>query len=217
MYIVCFFLFLIFFILIIPLKITIDYEYDLEEEQVEEKDLKKEIKIYILRFLCIKKIVKKKEEKSKEKEKKKLTLSNVKELYQAYRKIKNQDSLFFSQMYERLKRRIKFQKFWLEIEFHTQNMILNAYLMAFLNAYISKYIAKNANQFCLKNTRYQTNLSNKLLKIKLTSIINLNLIHTMYILIKVMIKIKKGGKKNGKETSNRRSHVNGYDFTRKYG
>ena len=81
-----------------------------------------------------------------------------------------------------------------------------------LNYIINSYIAKNSDRFNLKNLKYKTYISENLLKIKIKSIVNLNLVNTIYIVFKLIIKYMKGGNKNGKKTSNRKFNDDSYDF-----
>ena len=73
--------------------------------------------------------------------------------------------------------------------------------MAFLNSVINMYLAKNINRFNIDRTKYSTYISNKVYDIDFYSIINLNLVNTIIVIIKLIIKLKKVVKKNGKQTT----------------
>ena len=103
--------------------------------------------------------------------------------------------------------RPKIEKLNLEIDIGTEEAYVTSYLVALTAGIISTvlpYFAENS-----KTIKYLiVPLYNKnILNINLTSIINLKIVHIIYIMY---ILVKKGSNKNGR-TSNRRAYANSYE------
>ena len=75
------------------------------------------------------------------------------------------------------------------------------------------YIAKNIEKFNLEKTNYNTYTSNEILNLQIDSIINLKLVNTIIIILKIIFKLRKVEKKNGRTTSNRKFNDDSYEFT----
>lgn len=200
---------LIFLIVLVPIKVVIDYEFYSKDYNINNENIKKEIKIYILRFLKVKTFKKrKKEDVKKKKDQENNIIYNLINVYKKYKDVTEDETLL-----DKLKRSMKIQKVDLEVGFNTKNYIVNSYIMAYINYYINMYIAKNIGRFNLNKTKYNTYIADNLLKVKINGILDLKIVNTIHIIIKLIFKYMKGGKNNGKETSDRGFNVNSYDFT----
>ena len=83
-----------------------------------------------------------------------------------------------------------------------------------INVVINMFIAKNIKKFNLQNTKYKTYISGEVYNIKIDSIIHLQLANIIYIIIKIIFKLRKVEKKNVRyKTSNRKFNDDSYDFT----
>ena len=75
-------------------------------------------------------------------------------------------------------------------------------------------IASNINKFNLEDTRYKTYISGEVYNIKIDSIIDVKLANIIYIIFKIIYKLRKVEKKNVRDkTSNRKFNDDSYDFT----
>lgn len=106
------------------------------------------------------------------------------------------------------------KKLKLDLGINLINTILNAYVSTLVNVVINMFIANNINRFNLENTRYKTYISGEVYNIKIDSIIHLQLANIIYIIIKIIFKLRKVEKKNVRsKTSNRKFNDDSYDFT----
>jgi hypothetical protein len=208
MYIFLTIIVLIFLIILIPIKVVIDYEFYSKDYNINNENIKKEIKIYILRFIKIITFKKKKKEKSNNENNDNNIIYNLINVYKKYKDVTEDETLL-----DKLKKSMKIQKIDLEVGFNSKNYIVNSYIMAYINYYINMNVAKNIDRFNLNKTKYNTYISDKLLKVKIKGILDLKIVNTIHIIIKLIFKYMKGGKNNGKETSNRGFNVNSYDFS----
>lgn len=214
MYIALFLIGIFTITILIPVRIVVDYEYYSKDYNVNNEELKKEIKIYILKFVRIKKLIKKNDEKNLNNK----ILFNLKNIIEKIIELKKEEKLVERSELKKLKQCIYLKKLDLDIGLNTKKVILNAYIISLLNTTFNMFLAKNCNRINLNKVQYNTYLSNNLLRIKLKSIIEVKLANNTIVILKFIIKVLKGGRKNGKETtSNRKSNVNSYDFSRKYG
>ena len=201
-------LLIIILILFIPLKVEIKFSLKTKNQNNNENlKLSNYIKIYILRFIRVKKFnIKQKENTGKEASDNSKVLKqiidnsvNVIENLIGYEK---QDSVLLSKKdIGKLKKNASYSKFYLNIGYNFKDPLVNAYMMAFLNSVINMYLAKNINRFNIDRTKYSTYISNKVYDIDFYSIINLNLVNTIIVIIKLIIKLKKVVNKNGKQTT----------------
>lgn len=105
------------------------------------------------------------------------------------------------------------KKLKLDLGINLINTILNAYISTLINVAINMFIANNINRFNLKNVRYKTYISGEVYNIKIDSIIHLQLANIIYIIIKIIFKLRKVEKKNVRsKTSNRKFNDDSYDF-----
>lgn len=105
------------------------------------------------------------------------------------------------------------KKLKLDLGINLINTILNAYVSTLINVVINMFIANNINRFNLENTRYKTYISGEVYNIKIDSIIHLQLANIIYIIIKIIFKLRKVEKKNVRsKTSNRKFNDDSYDF-----
>lgn len=105
------------------------------------------------------------------------------------------------------------KKLKLDLGINLINTILNAYISTLINVAINMFIANNINRFNLENTRYKTYISGEVYNIKIDSIIHLQLANIIYIIIKIIFKLRKVEKKNVRsKTSNRKFNDDSYDF-----
>lgn len=106
------------------------------------------------------------------------------------------------------------KKIYLDLGINLLQPILNAYISTLINVVINMYIAKNIKKFNLQNTKYKTYISGEVYNIKIDSIIHLQLANIIYIIIKIIFKLRKVEKKNVRyKTSNREFNDDSYDFT----
>lgn len=106
------------------------------------------------------------------------------------------------------------KKIYLDLGINLLQPILNAYISTFINVVINMFIAKNIKNFNLQNTKYKTYISGEVYNIKIDSIIHLQLANIIYIIIKIIFKLRKVEKKNVRyKTSNRKFNDDSYDFT----
>lgn len=105
------------------------------------------------------------------------------------------------------------KKLKLDLGINLINTILNAYVSTLINVVINMFIANNINRFNLKNVRYKTYISGEVYNIKIDSIIHLKFANIIYIIIKIIFKLRKVEKKNVRsKTSNRKFNDDSYDF-----
>lgn len=106
------------------------------------------------------------------------------------------------------------KKLHLDFGINLINHILNAYVSTFINVIINMVIASNINKFNLEDTRYKTYISGEVYNIKIDSIIDIKLANIIYIIFKIIYKLRKVEKKNVRnKTSNRKFNDDSYDFT----
>ena len=108
---------------------------------------------------------------------------------------------------------IYLKKFYLDLGINLLQPILNAYISTLINVVINMFIAKNIKKFNLQNTKFKTYISGEVYNIKIDSIIHLQLANIIYIIIKIIFKLRKVEKKNVRsKTSNRKFNDDSYDF-----
>lgn len=106
------------------------------------------------------------------------------------------------------------KKLHLDFGINLINPIINAYVSTLINALINMIIARYINKFNLENTRYKTYISGEVYNIKIDSIIDVKFANIIYIIIKIIYKLRKVEKKNVRnKTSNRKFNDDSYDFT----
>ena len=106
------------------------------------------------------------------------------------------------------------KKLHLDFGINFINPIINAYVCTLINALINMIIARYINKFNLENTRYKTYISGEVYNIKIDSIIDVKLANIIYIIFKIIYKLRKVEKKNVRnKTSNRKFNDDSYDFT----
>lgn len=106
------------------------------------------------------------------------------------------------------------KKLHLDFGINLINSIVNAYISTFINVIINMVIASNINKFNLEDTRYKTYISGEVYNIKIDSIIDIKLANIIYIIFKIIYKLRKVEKKNVRnKTSNRKFNDDSYDFT----
>ena len=206
LYIIGTVLLIILLILIIPLKIKIKFSLKTDEKNKNENlYLNNYIKLYILGIIRIKKIKIKQKNKNINNSDNKLkeTIDDVLDVIDKYVTYEKQDELFLKKDdIVKLKNNMKYKQFYLDVGVNFKEVIINSYIIAIINSLINMYIGKNADIFNLSKTQYNTYISNKVFNIDFFSIINLNLVHTIIVFIKLVIVLRKVDKSNGKRTSN---------------
>lgn len=121
--------------------------------------------------------------------------------------------LFDSKDIRNIVKSIYFKKIYLDFGINLLNPIANCYISTLINTLISMFVSKNINKFNLENTRYKTYISGEVYNIKINSIINLKITNIIYIIIKIIYKLRKVDKKNVRgKTSNRKFNDDSYDF-----
>lgn len=199
---------IIILILFIPLKVEIKFSLKTKNQNNKENlKLSNYIKIYILRFIRVKKFnIKQKENTGKEasgdSKVLKQIIDNSVGVMESIISYEKQDTALLSKKdFSKIKKNTSYSKFYLNIGYNFKDTLVNAYMMAFLNSVINMYLSKNINRFNIDRTKYSTYISNKVYDIDFYSIINLNLVNTIIVIIKLIIKLKKVVKKNGKQTT----------------
>jgi len=191
----------------------IKFKYVEANENSETIDIHNDISLYVL-GIKIKTIRLGREmHSSKGKDEKVNTaymiLNQLKEIY-------NQREIFDE--FNKLIKTIKFKKLYISLGINLDDPINNAYIIALINSLISLVLAKNSKNINLKETGYETFISQKTIYFKVDSIVSLPLVKNIFILIRIIkffIKMK-GGKKNGYKTSNRIINDNINDINREY-
>ena len=106
------------------------------------------------------------------------------------------------------------KKLHLDFGINLINSIVNAYVSTLINVIINMVIASNINKFNLEDTRYKTYISGEVYNIKIDSIIDVKLANIIYIIFKIIYKLRKVEKKNVRnKTSNRKFNDDSYAFT----
>ena len=214
---------MILLIILIPSRIKIKYEVDNnfdKNEKNENLDIDNYIKVYIFYFIKIKKI------KIEDKEKVDIDKSAIKKtsfkltfdiiskfLLQLLNIRKIDEALITKQEIDYILKQTYIEKLELNLGFNLKEVILNAYLISLLNAVINMFFAKNIEKINFKKTKYCTYISDKVLNIKIDSIIRFNFANTMIVILKILLRYRKVVKKDGKSTSNRKFNDDSYDFT----
>lgn len=195
---------LIILILFIPLKVEIKFSLKTKDENLK---LSNYIKIYILRFIRVKKInIKQNDNNGKEASGNlkitKQIIDNSVDVIKTMISYEKQDSVLLNKKdFTTIKNNFNYKKFYLNIGYNLKDPILNAYIMALTNALINMYLSKNIDRFNIDRTKYSIYISNKIYDIDFYSIINLKLVNTIIVIIKLIIRLKKVVKKNGKQTT----------------
>lgn len=206
-------------IIITPLKVELRYEINTnfdKSNNLEQLNTVNYINLYILNFIKIKKF--KMDNKENEKEKnnspsgKKVFDIIAKFLIQYIKYEKLDQALLSTKEIKRLKSSLYYEKIDLNIGVNFKDVVLNSYIISLLNALINMYFAKNADKINFSKASYITYISNKIINIKINSIIKVKLVNTIGIIIKLIISFRKVVKKDGRTTSNRKLNANSYDF-----
>lgn len=97
---------------------------------------------------------------------------------------------------------IKINELDINIGLNLNEIIVNSYCIAFISSLLSIIKAKNNS----KDIIYRVYTSDKLLEVKIKSIIVLPLVKNISSIVKILKLFTKGGMKNGRKTSNRISN-----------
>lgn len=222
---------LILFVILFVFPITIEIKDDIKPNFNKIKKYKNEsikekhyLKIKILKFITVYKI---NLDKNKNKNDSKKLYKNstndplemvVNSIFNALDKAvtseKVNKALLNSKDLKNVINSIYISKLHLDFGINLINSILNAYVSTIINVIINMVIASNINKFNLENTRYKTYISGEVYNIKIDSIIDVKLANIIYIIIKIIYKLRKVEKKNVRtKTSNRKFNDDSYDFT----
>ena len=212
-------LLILFLILIIPIRLEVKYEVntDLNESNKEQLNTLNYVNIYILYFIKIKKLEMKNKQNSNLKEgstSRKNVFDMIYKFLLDFLNFKKIDNALLN--YKDIKcinNNIFFEKIDLNIGINFKDVLYNAYIISFLNAIINMYFAKNSDKINFNKTNYITYISNKIFNIKVDSIIRVNLVNTIIVIIKIIIRFRKVVNKDGRTTSNRKLNDDSYDFT----
>lgn len=222
---------LILFIILFVFPITIEIKDDIQptfnkikkykNESIKEKHY---VKIKILRYITVYKIDLDKNKNKNDSQKLYKNTTNdplemvINSIFNALDKAvtseKVNKALLNSNDFKNIVKSVYFKKINLDIGINLINSILNAYVSTIINVIINMFIASNINKFNLEETRYKTYISGEVYNIKIDSIINIKLANIIYIIIKIIYKLRKVEKKNVRtKTSNRKFNDDSYDFT----
>jgi hypothetical protein len=147
------------------------------------------IKIYILNKICVKRIDLYRISKNSINKNTKINIDTLKNK-ELIREVIN------------IVKTIKINKLDANIGFNLNEIIVNSYCIAFISSLLSIVKAKNNS----KNIIYRVYTSDKLLEVKIKSIIVLPLVKNINSIVKILKIFLKGGIKNGRKTSNRISN-----------
>ena len=204
---------LLLLILIIPTRIRFKYnistDFNKSKDNEELKTLNY-VEIYILYFLKVKKV---KIGNTQEAGRKKKIIGVIYKFLLDFLNFKKIDEVILKKNeLKKLGEYIYIEKLDLDIGINLKNILTNVYVIAILNALINMYFAKKINKMNKENVRYETYISNKILNIDLDSIIRFSLVNTIIIIIKIITRVRKVVKEDGKTTSNRKLNDDSYDF-----
>lgn len=222
---------LILFVILFVFPITIEIKDDIKptfnkikkykNESIKEKHY---VKIKILKFITVYKrdLDKNKNENDSKKLYKNTTNDPlemvVNSIFNALDKAvtseKVNKALLNSKDFKNIINSMYIKKLHLDFGINLINSIVNAYVSTFINVIINMVIASNINKFNLEDTRYKTYISGEVYNIKIDSIIDVKLANIIYIIFKIIYKLRKVEKKNVRnKTSNRKFNDDSYDFT----
>lgn len=222
---------LILFVILFAFPITIEIKDDIKptfnkikkykNESIKEKHY---VKIKILKFITVYKMdLDKNKNKNDSKKLYKNTTNDplemvVNSIFNALDKAitsqKVNKALLDSKDFKNVINSIYVRKLHLDFGINLINSILNAYVLTLINVLINMIIARYINKFNLEDTRYKTYISGEVYNIKIDSIIDVKLANIIYIIIKIIYKLRKVEKKNVRtKTSNRKFNDDSYDFT----
>ena len=109
---------------------------------------------------------------------------------------------------------IYIQKLDMSLGVNFYDVVVNCYTIAFINTLFSILLALKKDMVNYKEVRYDTYISNVIYNFKIYSILKFNLANTIFVIIKVLIRLRKVERKNGKRgTSNRRFNDDCYDIS----
>ncbi len=225
LYIILGIILLLLLIVLIPLKLEIMYEtIDEAKKPIIDKIVEKKIrnnylKIYIFGFLPLPKIKLKVKKNVKFLEMKNLVRDIINTIFSLTMEFigyeKTSKALLSKKDLNKINNSMFFKQINLNFGFNLQNIILNVYLIAIVNSLLSIFIGKNSERIDLTGVKYDTYISSQIYNLKIFSILKFNLANTIFVFIKVFIKLKKYRKVaslNGKRgTSNRRFNDDSYD------
>lgn len=109
---------------------------------------------------------------------------------------------------------IYIKKINFSLGFNLHDVIINSYLIALINSIIAILISTKKDMIDYNNLKYDTYISSVIYNFKIYCILKFNLANTIFVIIKVLIRLRKVEIKNGKRgTSNRRFNDDCYDIT----
>lgn len=185
---VVFIFFVIFFILICPIKVIIKYNTSEKDENLESLNC---IKIYVMYFLKVKTIhLKNNFEGKRYKKVIEFFKYNIKNYNKTERKLK---LLTGSNILKKFNDSIRYKRINLEFGFNLKDYILNAYLLTFITAVSNMYVSSNIEKFDINNINLDIYINQKSnFKLKLFGIIELSFVNTIIIVINILFrKIKR--------------------------
>jgi hypothetical protein len=173
------------------------------------------IDIYLFNIIKIKRIKIQKEIHSNNKKEDNEIINTIFEIVKQILKSLEKEEIV--KIVSRILKTIKVDKLDMKLGLNLKDPIINAYTIAVINSILPLTFAKNTSNFNLKNIKYETFVSEKIIDLKIDSIIYVSIVKNIISIIKIILVILKGGIKNGNKTSNRISNDYINDFDRKYG
>ena len=213
LYIILGILLLVILAILIPIKIKINYNVETEfnkEKRKEQLHTVANIKIYLFYFLKIKTINSDNKENAGRRKKVFKVIYKFLINFLNFRKINT--ALVKKEELKKISDSIYFKMLDLDIGINSKNILANVYLMSTLNGLINMYFAYKSDKMDLDKVKYKTYISNKIVNLKVDSIIRFNLVNTIIIIIKIILRYRKVVKEDGKTTSNRKLNDDSYDF-----
>ncbi len=212
-YIILSLLFIILLVLLIPVRIKLKYAVNTDfNKQKKEEELKtlNYVEIYILYCIKIKKV---KIGNTQNAGRRKKVLGIIYKFLLDFLNFQKIDEVILRKdEIKKLGNSIFIEKLDLNLGINLKNILVNVYLISTLNALINMYFAKKVDKMNLDKVSYQTYISNKILNIDVDSIIRFNLVNTIIIILKIIMRVRKVVKEDGKTTSNRKLNDDSYDF-----
>ncbi|MEG1059866.1 MAG: hypothetical protein RSD14_06300 [Clostridia bacterium] len=207
---------IVLLVILIPIKFKVKYSLntkDISDANFTVIKSNNYLEIYILECIKLKKInlgLKKKYSKDN-------ICDAIYNLIKKYLKVKEKGKAFITaKEIKRINNNLYFKKINLDLGINFDDAIINAYVLCIINAIINIYFTTNQKRINLYNTKYSTNISNELFNLNVDCIIKLKLANTITILLKIFLRVLKGGRKYGRTTSNRGTYDDSNDIFGEY-
>lgn len=219
-----FILIIIILVILIPLKIEIKYlSYDESKKSTINKIIDKNrnenyLIIYIFSIIPLPKIKLQVKKNIKRLEKNGTLKNIINTIFSLFMELigmqKINEALLSRKEAKKINNSIYIKKLDMLLGINLYNTVVNCYIIAGINALFSILLALKKDMIDYKNVRYDTYISNAIYNFKIYCILKFNLANTIFVIIKVLIRLRKVERKNGKRsTSNRGLDDDCYDIS----